>query len=225
MNHTFFVRQRLTRNKTSRHAFTLIEMLVAAVVSTVLIVLVAQMANSALQTVGLASGRMVSAAKLHDLRSLLASDLALVPDPALGTHPDQPTLRIDASNMHWTLTLIQPDATAPAWKRVTYHWQKTSQSLQRQEQVIGSLQTPEPPQTLVTGLIDWQVKCLAGPSQNDGPRWWDDDSRKPVALICKARLSGVREEGQQKPRHLAAEKGREYEWRLTIAEGGDATEP
>jgi prepilin-type N-terminal cleavage/methylation domain-containing protein len=216
MRHTPTLRQRLTCKK----GFTLVEMLVAAVAGALIIVLVAQMASSGLQTVGLASGRMVSAAKMHDLRTQLAADLALVPDPALATTIGQPPFRIKSNATSWTLTLFQPDPTSSTWKQVIYRWQKTTQTLERQEQGSTSQTPAETPQSLVTGLIDWQVQCLADPTQTSGPRDWTDPSRLPAALLCNAALSSIREEGPRNEPQPAAEKGRDYQWLLTIAGGG-----
>lgn len=219
MFHTHTLRQRLT----SKRAFTLVEMLVAAVAGALIIVLVAQMASSGLQTVGLAAGRMVSAAKMHDLRTQLAADLALVPDPALATTNGQPSFLIDSTATSWILTLSQPDATTSTWKRVIYQWQKKSQSLARQELGSDSQTATEEPQTLVTGLIDWQVQCLAEPTQTSGPPDWTDPSRLPAALICNAALSSIREEGLPNEQQPAAKKGRDYQWLLSIAGGGGST--
>jgi prepilin-type N-terminal cleavage/methylation domain-containing protein len=216
------LRQRLTRKKGCA-AFTLVEMLVAAVVGAILIVLVAQMATAGLQSVGIAGGRMVSASKMHDLRAQLAADLALTPDPSLGALPGEPLLSIIPSASAWTLTLIQPDRKTSSWKRVTYHWQRDSQTLERSE---GNPQSRSPgdqggaPQTLATGLIDWGVECLAEASHSSGPQEWNSPHLLPAALLCRATLSSVREEGKRENQRAAAEKGRAYEWRIPIAGGG-----
>ena len=223
MRHTTTLQQRLTSKRWSAPAFTLVEMLVAAVVGAVLIVLVAQMATSGLHSVGLAGGRMVSASKMHDLRSRLAADLALVPDPALGVHPGQPTLLLQASPGTWTLDLLQPgsDSNAP-WKKVRYEWQRGRQTLERSEQTpeATSATSRSDSQTLVTGLIDWQVECLAHPSDSTGTRDWSDAALLPATLLCRATLSSIHEEGRRDDQQPAAEKGRAYEWRLPIAGGG-----
>lgn len=223
MSHTLKLKLRLTGNRRALPAFTLVEVLVATVVGAVLILLVAHMATSGLHSVGLAGGRMISASKMHDLRSQLAADLALVPDPALGILPDRPPLQLEAQAATWTLTLLQPDTTA-SWKQITYRWLRSRQTLERSEQNLASPRSDShsqtKPQTLVTGLIDWQVECLPDPAQSTGPRDWSDPSRLPAALLCRATLSSVREEGRPEDQQPAAEKGRDYEWRLSIAAGG-----
>ncbi len=223
MRHTSTLQQRLTSKWRSAPAFTLVEMLVASVAGAVLIVLVAQMATSGLQTVGLAGGRMVSASKMHDLRSRLAADLALVPDPQVSGNTGQPTLRLEASAGAWTLDLWQP-APGPnaAWKQVHYQWLRSKQTLVRSESIVGTppASSRPDPQTLVTGLIDWQVECLADPAQPAGPREWNEATRLPATLLCRASLSSIREEGRREDQQPASEKGRDYEWRLPIAGGG-----
>lgn len=202
-------------------AFTLVEMLVAAVVGAILIVLVAQMATTGLQSVGIAGGRMVSASKMHTLRSHLAADLALLPNTSLGLSPDLSPLKIETQGKIWTLTLVQSDSRpGSTWKQIIYRWNPDRQTLDRREHRLDASDQEAPAQVLVTGLIDWQVDVLTDPAADQGRQTWNNTLTLPAALHCQARLSSVNEEGRRSALSPAAEKGRDYQWRLAVAEGG-----
>ena len=204
-----------------RSGFTLLQTLVSAVVGAILVVSIAQMTGTGLRTMREAGGRMVSAGKMHDLRGRLAADLDLVPRPGLASGPDQATLVLESDTGSSSLSLLIPDSTHSGWKRVNYRWDEKSGIVSRIEVPLSPVGQVQERQTLATGVQRWTLKCLASGGDTDGPAQWAGDNALPAALLCRVRLTSIREEGNPAFSRAATRDGRDYEWLLPLAGGGE----
>lgn len=213
----------LQQSLISRRAsgFTLLQTLVSAVVGAILVVSIAQMTGTSLRTMRESGGRMVSAAKMHDLRVQLAADLDLIPAPGLGLGADHAPLSLESDNTQSTLSLILPASSGLAWRRVSYHWSQKSGTVTRVEGPHSQEQQVRHSQVLATGVQSWSLRCLDNADDSSGSASWASSDRLPAAILCQVRLTGLRGQGnpasaQQTP----SGEGRDYEWLLPLPGGG-----
>ncbi len=201
--------------------FTLLQTLVSAVVGAILVVSIAQMTGTGLRTMRESGGRMISAAKMHDLRAQLAADLDLVPAPSLGLGADHTPLTLESDATQSTLSLLLPTPQSTAWRRVSYQWSKKSGSVTRVEAPHSRGHQAKEAQVLATGVQSWALRCLAGADDTGGHSSWTSADRLPAAILCQVRLTGLRGYGNPAttPQTPTGE-GRDYEWLLPLPGGG-----
>lgn len=199
------------------HGFTLVEMMVSVVLTTLICVLVADIASRSVATVGTASGKMTATEKLARLHQLMAGDFASLP-----VLEDQVLLSATGTASGWKMTLRLPakrrEAAAPvtqsAWRVVSYEWDRGQAALSRQEHLDGS--TPAPAIPVVTGVVAWEPQFLQSSdvSLKGQPGW--TTAALPVLLNLQVRLTGVWEEGNRDNVQAAHEQGRLYSLNLPV---------
>ena len=197
--------------------FTLVEMLVSVVLTTLICLMVADIASRSVETVGTASGKMTATEKLARLHQLLANDFAALP-----LLEDRPSLSARSDGAGWMLTLQLPvkrrDAQAPvgqsAWRRVVYRWDSAQNALTRQDYLEGT--SPVDPIPVITGVMTWEPEFLdASDFTRTGTAEWSAQSL-PVLLRLQTRFSGVWEEGTREELHSATGQGRVYSLSLPV---------
>jgi type II secretory pathway component PulJ len=209
-------------NSRQRGGFTLLQTLVSAVVGAVLVVAIAQMTGTGLRTMRESGGRLISASKMHDVRSQLAADFDLVPSPALTSGLSLPPFSLLTQDRECTLRLLQPSADADGWRMVTYRWTRSNEALTRTEQPLnaGSDDAEPEPNYVAAGVQRITFSCLENPADDHGPASWTAADRVPAALSCRITLSGVRTEGEPEAALPSGGQGRDYVWLLPLPGGG-----
>lgn len=201
----------------ANRGFTLVEMMVSVVLTTIICVLVADIASRSVETVGTASGKMTATEKLARLQQLMAADFAALP-----VLDDQAVLSASPTGTGWKMTLRLPvkrrEATAPvtqsAWRLVSYEWDRVQAVLARQEYLDGAAPAPAVP--VVTGVMAWEPEFRdSGDISRQGQPGWTALTL-PVLLSLQARLTGVWEEGNRDEVQAAHEQGRLYSLNLPV---------
>ena len=201
----------------ANQGFTLVEMMVSVVLTTLICVLVADIASRSVETVGTASGKMTATEKLARVHQLMSGDFAALP-----VLEDQALLSAAVTASGWKMTLRLPvkrrDAAAPvtqsAWRVVSYEWDRDQAALSRQEYLDGT--TPAPAVPVVTGVMAWEPQFLQSSDVSlKGQAGWTT-SALPVLLGLQVRLTGVWEEGNRDNVQAAHEQGRLYSLNLPV---------
>lgn len=197
--------------------FTLVEMMVSVVLTTIICVLVADIASRSVETVGTASGKMTATEKLARLHQLMAGDFAALP-----VLDDLAVLSASSTANGWKMSLRLPvkrreagsPVTQSAWRVVSYEWDRGQAVLSRQEYLEGS--TPIPGVPVVTGVMAWEPEFRASSdvSLKGQPGW--TAVNLPTLLSLQARLTGVWEEGNRDEVQAAHEQGGLYSLNLPV---------
>jgi len=199
--------------------FTLVELLVAVTLTTLLCLLVADVTARSVATVSTACGKMTATEKLDRLHQQLGSDLAAVPWTT-----DRVLLQASEAGEKWRLTLQLParnlgwdeGASASSWRTVTYEWEGATGNINRHDSAFGAVVEPGP---FLTGVQELEIRWLTGAGgMDEGVGVWQEPGL-PSAARIRMKVSGVWEERVNNEIQAAHEKGRDFSLLLPVGEG------
>jgi type II secretory pathway component PulJ len=200
--------------------FTLVEMLVCAVITVLVCVLVAEMSTSMIGGISSASGRVTAVQKLELIRTTLENDLARIPRLA-----DSVTrLTAIGDEARWELALTFPARSerlrtqGRAWEKVRYTWRKDQAILTRQYDLTDGRYSQ--PEVVATGVItlDPQWLILTASTPVKGESNWSRTSL-PAFLRLHPHLTEVWEEGPLATLNAEASHVRDFETLIPVAGG------